>query len=140
MLFVKHVVHLIHYYKKKNVYQYFYVIIVVHVILFLVSKPVFKPKLENVRQHVRKQHKIILSFFFLGYLFLFLFCCLGFDQYTFYLNKSIKHADKFKDKQISSLYSDLQMNKYLKFCSCLISLNGKNRTILSSFQRFQHTS
>ncbi|CAF0754837.1 unnamed protein product [Rotaria sordida] len=32
------------------------------------------------------------------------------------------------------------MNKYLKYCSDLISFNGKNRTILCSFQRFQHIS
>jgi hypothetical protein len=77
MLFVKHAVHLIH-----------YVIIVVHVILFLVSRLVFKPKLENVQQHVRKQPKTTLSFFFVSWLFFFLFCGLGFDEYTFYLNKS----------------------------------------------------
>ncbi|CAF2868305.1 unnamed protein product [Rotaria sp. Silwood2] len=32
------------------------------------------------------------------------------------------------------------MNKYLKCCSRLISFNRKNRTILFSFQRFQHIS
>ncbi|CAF0795798.1 unnamed protein product [Rotaria sp. Silwood1] len=32
------------------------------------------------------------------------------------------------------------MNKFLKCCSGLISFNGKNRTILFSFQRFQHIS
>lgn len=36
-------------------------------------------------------------------------------------------------------YFDLQMNKFLKFNTSFISLNGKNRIILSSFQRLQHT-
>jgi len=46
-----------------------------------------------------------------------------------------------KNLEISNYpYSDLQMNRYFKFCSYLISLNGKNPTMLSSFQRFQHTS
>ena len=88
MLSVKPVVHLIHYFKKKNVYQYFYVIIVVHVISSLVSRLVFKLKLANVLRHVRKQHKTSLSFFSSSLGYFFFLCGLGFDQFTFYLNKT----------------------------------------------------
>jgi hypothetical protein len=138
MLFVKLADHRIHYYKKKNVYLSFCVIIVVRDTSSLVSRLVFKLKLANVQQHVRKQPKTDCVFFFaLGY---FPFCCLGVDQYTFYLNKRIrawKIIFKIKSIHIYKSIFWLQMNKYGKFCSNFLFYNGINRRILS---RFQHTS
>lgn len=104
MLSVKPADRLTHYYRKKNVCRYYYVVIVVRVTSYRVSRQVFKLKSANVQQHERKRPKTKVSFFlFFASLGYFSLCCLGFDQYTFYFNKT-KHGKEilFERRQFRS--------------------------------------